>query len=191
MSKALTTMGIDPGYDRVGVGIINNESINNTKYLYSTCIQSDKKDSYLDRILYINNQLEQIIIKYKPDLIVIESLFFAKNAKTAIQVAQARGSILLTCRKYTDNIQDLTPMQIKSSIVGDGHATKDRVAYMTYQILKINNNTLENKIITSFDTEKQKNKTDNINYIALKATKIKDDEIDSLSIALAGYQYYK
>ena len=65
MSKALTTMGIDPGYDRLGIGIINNESINNPKYIYSTCIQSDKKNSYLDRILYINNELEQIIIKYK------------------------------------------------------------------------------------------------------------------------------
>ena len=147
-------MGIDPGYDRVGIGIINREN-NKDFYIYSTCIQSNKKDDYVSRVLYINNELEKIIIKYKPNLIVIESLFFAKNAKTAIDVAQARGSILLTICKYfykyisekRDNllennnenlighILELTPMQIKSSLTGDGHADKDKVSYMVYQIL--------------------------------------------------------
>ena len=177
-------MGIDPGYDRVGIGITRREN-NIDNYIYSVCIQSDKKDEYINRILYINNELEKVINEYKPDLIVIESLFFAKNAKTAMNVAQARGSLLLTAGKYFykkenhpipqplpkgkggDTILELTPMQIKSSLVGDGHADKDKVSYMVYQILGLNK--IEN----------------------WKNSKHIDDEIDALSIALAGAQYAK
>lgn len=180
-------MGIDPGYDRVGVAVISREK-NKDIYIYSTCIQSDKKDEYINRILYINNELEKIVKEHKPDLIVIESLFFAKNAKTAINVAQARGSLLLTISKYfhsnfnkilsenktdqkeyglTKYILELTPMQIKSSLVGDGHANKDKVSYMVYQILNLNK------------VESWKN------------NKHIDDEIDAISIALAGAQYAK
>ena len=159
-------MGIDPGYDRLGIGIICRKN-NKDVYVYSVCIQSDKKESFINRLLYINNQLEIIINKYSPDLIVIESLFFAKNVKTAMQVAEARGSLLLTSSKYTKYILELTPMQIKSSLTGDGHADKDKVAYMVYQLLNLN-------------------KVEN-----WKNNKHIDDEIDALSIALAGSQYAK
>lgn len=171
-------MGIDPGYDRLGVAVISREN-NKDNYIYSICIQSDKKESFINRILYINTELERLINKYNPDLIVIESLFFAKNAKTAMQVAEARGSILLTSTKYfynkkdnsdliaSETILELTPMQIKSSLAGDGHADKDKVAYMVCQILQLNK------------------------IEAWKNNKHIDDEIDALSIALAGAQYDK
>lgn len=154
-------LGIDPGYDRVGIGII--ERLNNyDTYIHSECIETDKNESFVDRLRQIENRLVEIIAIYRPELTVIEDIYFAKNAKTAIKVAQARGVILITCRKYINNsILELTPMQIKSSLVGDGHADKDQIKYMVTQILKIN--TL-NKL---------------------------DDEIDALSISLAGIQHYK
>ncbi len=191
-------MGIDPGYDRLGVAVISREN-NIDTYIYSVCIQSNNKESFINRLLYINNELEIIISEYKPDLIVIESLFFAKNAKTAMQVAEARGSLLLTSSKYFYNkrentnttlikklenkkvilnlskekkqikteILELTPMQIKSSLAGDGHADKEKVSYMVYQILNLNK------------------------IEGWKNNKHIDDEIDALSIALAGAQYNK
>ena len=156
-------LGIDPGYDRVGIGII--ERVNNIdKYVYSECIETNKKQSFVDRLIQIENRIVKIIHTYKPELTVIEDIFFAKNAKTVIKVAQARGAILITCRKSIDNkILELTPMQIKSSLVGDGHADKNQVEYMVRQILKLNQ-------------DKQKD--------------VLDDEIDALSIALAGIQHY-
>ena len=167
-------LGIDPGYDRVGVGII--EKTNNLdKYVFSACIETDKKNTFVNRLSQINRDLSLILNKYQPDLLVVESLFFAKNVKTAIDVSQARGSILLTLNIYKEknasrciSILELTPMQIKSSISGDGHANKKSVSYMVYQILKLDNN----------HNFKNKNK-------------ILDDEIDALSISLAGYQYQK
>lgn len=199
-------LGIDPGYDRVGIGIIEKNERNELKYIYSTTISTNKKDTFVKRLLQIELELSEIINIYKPNLIVIESLFFAKNVKTAMDVAQARGSILLTCGKYltpdytkptpgkptlpnregatqkynplltsprggTNTIIELTPMQIKSSLVGDGHSTKDRVEYMVRQILKLTSPRPSPK-----EREPLKNKT-------------LDDEIDALSIALAGERH--
>ena len=182
-------LGVDPGYDRVGVGIIEaSNGLDN--YIYSDCILTDKKDTFVNRLSHINRSLSLILNQYRPDLLVIESLFFAKNVKTAMDVAQARGSILLTLNTYIESIQtlnknerytknltvkhvdllELTPMQIKLSLAGNGHADKKSVSYMVYQILKL-------------DT--------NINFINKNKNKILDDEIDALSIALAGHQYQK
>ncbi len=169
-------LGIDPGYDRVGIGIV--ERINNVeRYIYSECIETDKKQNFVDRLIQIENRIVEIIHIYKPELTVIEDIFFAKNAKTAIKVAQARGAILITCRRSIDNkILELTPMQIKSSLVGDGHADKSQVEYMVRQILHLNQTLLIKNNKQKLGKDKQKT--------------VLDDEIDALSIALAGAQYY-
>ena len=184
-------LGVDPGYDRVGVGIIEaSNGLDN--YIYSDCILTDKKDTFVNRLSHINRSLSLILNQYRPDLLVIESLFFAKNVKTAMDVAQARGSILLTLNTYIESIYilnkkeysikdisllELTPMQIKLSLAGNGHADKKSVSYMVYQILKLDTNI---NFINKNIKENIKNKN-----------KIFDDEIDALSIALAGCQYQK
>ena len=94
ISSPKIIIGIDPGYDRVGVGIIERAG-GKDKYIYSDCITTDKKADFASRLVEIQIALEDIIIKYEPEIAVIEDLFFKNNQRTVIKVAEARGVILL------------------------------------------------------------------------------------------------
>ena len=78
---------------------------------------------------------EFLFEKYKPDAVAIEELFYFKNQKTVIQVAQARGVIVLACQKYCGNLYEYTPLQIKQALTGQGRAEKAQVQYMVKAIL--------------------------------------------------------
>jgi len=121
-------LGIDPGYDRVGVGIIKREN-NKDEYIYSDCIVTDKNKDYSERLQEIYISLNDIIKHYNPSIAVIEDLFFTTNQKTVIKVAQARGVIMLACIQNKLITQELTPLQIKMSLVGNGRAEKSQVAH--------------------------------------------------------------
>ena len=152
-------LGIDPGYDRVGVGIIKREN-NKDEYIYSDCIVTDKSKDYSDRLQEIYISLNDIIKHYNPSIAVIEDLFFTTNQKTVIKVAQARGVIMLACIQNKLITQELTPLQIKMSLVGNGRAEKSQVEMMVRQILKF------------------------------KLDKRLDDELDALAGALAYREEY-
>ena len=89
------------------------------------------------RLEKIYRDLEQIIKEYKPDAMSIEELFFNNNAKTAINVAQARGVILVTARINQIATYEYTPLQIKQAVTGYGRADKMQVQKMVQSILKI------------------------------------------------------
>lgn len=131
----MIVFGIDPGYDRVGWGVIDRGR-RDVSYIDCGIIQTNKNDSYLTRLQQLSTQLREILDSSKPDVIVIESLFFATNKKTAIDVAQARGAILLVCMEIGCEIQEYTPLQIKSRVTGDGHADKRAVEKMVRLQLK-------------------------------------------------------
>ena len=152
-------LGIDPGYDRVGVGLIKREN-NKDEYIYSDCIVTDKSKDYSDRLQEIYISLNDIIKHYNPSIAVIEDLFFTTNQKTVIKVAQARGVIMLACIQNKLITQELTPLQIKMSLVGNGRAEKSQVEMMVRQILKF------------------------------KLDKRLDDELDALAGALAYREEY-
>ena len=98
---------------------------------------TEAKQSFPLRLLKLNNDLENIIDEYKPDAISVEELFFNNNAKTAINVAQARGVILVVgCRKNIPTYE-YTPLQIKQSVVGYGRADKIQVQKMVKTILGV------------------------------------------------------
>lgn len=134
-SQSKIIIGIDPGYDRVGVGIIKRTGAKDV-YIYSDCITTNKNSNFADRLLEISIALTDIIKHYRPEIAVIEDLFFSTNQKSVIKVAQARGVITLTCKQNNLKIQDLTPLQIKMSLVGNGRAEKSQVEMMVRQILK-------------------------------------------------------
>ena len=94
---------------------------------------------YLLRLIELDHQLSLILQKYNPDCIAIEQLFFFKNQKTVIDVAQARGIILMCCLRNMDGLAhkifEYTPLQVKQSVTGSGRADKKQVIYMVKQIL--------------------------------------------------------
>ena len=89
------------------------------------------------RLLKIYNEIDALILKYKPDVMGVEQLFFNRNVTTAIPVGQARGVVLLTAAKHEIELVERTPLQVKQAVVGYGRATKDQVIYMVQKLLNL------------------------------------------------------
>lgn len=123
-------LGIDPGMAIVGYAMIDYEGKENIKLMTSGSIQTDKKQSDSVRLLEIFNDLSSIVEKYKPDCASVEQLFFFKNQKTIIPVAEARGVILTVLEKYNVPIYSYTPMEVKQVLTGYGRADKKEVEQM-------------------------------------------------------------
>ena len=123
-------LGIDPGMAIVGYAMIDYEGKDNIKLLTSGSIQTDKKQSDSGRLLEIYNDLSLIVEKYQPDCASVEQLFFFKNQKTIIPVAEARGVILTILEKYGIPIYSYTPMEVKQVLTGYGRADKKEVEQM-------------------------------------------------------------
>ena len=129
----MVILGIDPGYAIVGYGVIDTEK--KDMVVDYGAITTPKEDSMPIRLKAIEESLIYLFNKYKPEVIAIEELFYFKNQKTIIPVAEARGVILLTCQKYCGNIYEYTPLQIKQALTGVGRAEKKQVQYMVKAIL--------------------------------------------------------
>ena len=131
-------LAIDSGFDKTGYALFNKILTNNeNKYLISGLIKTSKKDKIEDRLLIIYEDLKIIIKKYKPEIIVVEQLFFFKNQKTVIKVSQSQGIILLLAAQSKIKLEFLTPLQIKQIITGYGQADKKSVQKMISLTVKI------------------------------------------------------
>lgn len=129
-------MGLDPGTARVGWGIIASDRVGWQPVAYGL-IETEKTMTAQDRLLDIATSLEKLLRQYKPDMVSIEELFFATNAKTAISVGQARGVLLLSCARSHIPAVSYAPLAIKRAITGDGKADKQQVQYMVTKQLHL------------------------------------------------------
>ena len=129
-------LGIDPGLAIVGWGVLECVQGRVRPIAYGA-ITTPAKTDVESRLLTIQNDLEAIINKYKPDEMAIEELFFNTNSTTAIAVAEARGVILCTAHRLGVKISEYTPLQVKQAVVGYGKAEKKQVIAMVTSILKL------------------------------------------------------
>ena len=129
-------MGIDPGIAIVGYGFLELKG-NSYKVLDYGAITTEAKVPLPDRLNSIYTEMNELIEKYKPNDIAFEELFFNKNVKTAITVAQARGVEVLAAKKSHAGLYEYTPLQVKQAIVGDGRATKSQIQEMVKIILNL------------------------------------------------------
>lgn len=127
-------VGFDPGLATLGYGVIKKEK-NKIETIDYGIVQTPKGESLSVRLCMLESAINQIIDSYKPEEIAMEELFFAKNVKTAINVAHARGVLLLTCNKKCGRIFEYTPLQIKQSLTGYGRADKAQIQKMVQTIL--------------------------------------------------------
>ncbi len=162
MQRERRILGIDPGYDRCGVAIIEGK-MQSPKLVFSCCIETNKKKTFSERIEFIFNTLNEIIREYKPTELSIEDLFFTTNQKTAIKVAEARGICLLAGQINKLKIGEYTPLQVKTYLTSYGKADKKQVYFIVEKILKLDFKNLE---------------------IKKEWSKKQDDEIDAIAIAL-------
>jgi len=129
-------MGIDPGFAITGYGIIEKTRDKN-KIIDYGIIQTSSNEQFCNIIKTNHEELNKLIKKFKPDIFAIEELFFAQNTKTAINVAQSRGVLILTAIQNNLEIYEFTPLQIKQAMTGYGRATKKQIQEMTKLFLNL------------------------------------------------------
>ena len=130
-------LGIDPGLAIVGYSVLDIEKDDNI-LVSSGSIQTDKNKSDSERLFEIMIDMQTIIDKYKPDVASVEKLFYFKNQKTVIPVAEARGVILAILQKNNIKIAEYTPIEVKQMITGYGRASKNEVAKIVQMSIKYN-----------------------------------------------------
>jgi crossover junction endodeoxyribonuclease RuvC len=127
-------LGIDPGFDRMGVCVLEKVGTKES-LVYSACIVTSKKESFESRLALIGRELESVLKKHAPHELAIEKLFFAKNQTTAINVAEVRGVVLYISHLHGLSVHEYSPPQIKLAVTGYGRASKDDIASMVPKIL--------------------------------------------------------
>ena len=129
-------LGIDPGYAIVGWGVIEYNA-NKFSVIDYGAVTTEAKTPFNDRLKQVYDGIDTIMKRYSPQALAIEKLFYNTNAKTVIDVAQARGVINLAAVQNNIPIFEYTPLQVKQSVVGYGRAEKKQVQEMTRVILKL------------------------------------------------------
>lgn len=159
-------IAIDPGYDRIGVAVIEKSEATNHKevLLFSRCIVTDRKQNINERIFYAGQEIERYIDQYQPEILAIENVYFTNNQKTVIHVSEAKGVFMYIALTKGLRVCEYTPLQIKVAITGDGAAKKEQVSYMVPKLIQVN--------------MEQKTKDAGGSSTGL------DDEVDAIAIAL-------
>lgn len=150
----IKVLAIDPGFERVGIAIIEKTFLQKDILIYSGCFKTSAKIPFNERLKNIGIQTEKIIKKYKPVALAIEKLYFTTNQKTVMGVSEARGVMVYVASKNNLGVYEYTPPQIKLAVTGYGKASKEMIMTMVPKLIEIK------KIIKS------------------------DDEIDAIAIGL-------
>lgn len=130
-------IGIDPGYAIVGYGVLDYSRSQFSVVNYGA-ITTDAETSFDLRLMEIYSDMNKVLDMFQPDCMSIEKLYFTNNKTTGIDVAQARGVILLSAVQHDVDIYEYTPMQVKQAVVGYGKAEKHQVQEMVKNILHLN-----------------------------------------------------
>ena len=125
-------LGIDPGFDRIGVAVLEEN-----KVLFSKCIETNRKDGHEKRLLQIGSDIKDVIDKWQPSSLAIEQLFFNQNTTNALKVSEARGVILYEAAQAGLEIYEYSPQAIKIAITGYGKADKLQMEMMLKRLVNI------------------------------------------------------
>lgn len=130
-------LAIDPGYERMGIAVLEKDSSGKEVLLFSECFKTSSKIPHYERLTSIGKELDSVIKKYKPNIMSIEKLYFTTNQKTVMGVSEARGVMLFVGKTNNLKIFEYTPPEIKVAVTGYGKATKEMVMVMVPKLVKI------------------------------------------------------
>jgi crossover junction endodeoxyribonuclease RuvC len=128
-------ISIDPGFERLGIAVIERKPAQKDSLVYSSCFKTSAKLPFHERLFLIGEEVERVVKKYKPDGMAIEKLYFTTNQKTVMGVAEARGVIIYCASKHGLMLFEYTPPQIKVAVTGYGKASKDMVISMVPKLI--------------------------------------------------------
>ena len=129
-------LAIDPGYDRMGVAVLEKRD-GKEILLFSECVVTERNSSFGDRIGGLAENLKRTIVEWKPDYCAFEKLFFSKNQKTAMQVAEARGTLMEVAHSQGIEVLEFAPSEVKLAVTSYGSASKAQVADMVKRLIKL------------------------------------------------------
>jgi len=132
MQNSERVLAIDPGFDRVGVAVLERD-----KVLYSHCIETNRKESHEKRLLQIGEKIRVVIDEWSPNSLAIESLFFNQNTTNALKVSEARGVILYEASRAGLSVSEYSPQAIKIAVTGYGKADKTQIETMVKKLVKL------------------------------------------------------
>jgi len=128
-------IAIDPGYERLGVAILERQPKIKEKIIFSECYKTKASLPFVERLELIGKEVARVIEEFSPEALAIENLFIETNQKTAMRVAEVRGAILYQARLSGLEIYEYTPLQIKVATTSYGKATKNQVMAMVRQLV--------------------------------------------------------
>jgi len=129
-------LGIDPGTAITGFGVIDYDG-GKFKFVDAGAIRTHKEQPMNERLSTIYDEINELLTEFKPDVMSIELLFFARNVTTAMTVGQSRGIVILAATKAKVPVFEYTPMQVKQAVTGYGKAEKKQIQEMVKQLLKL------------------------------------------------------
>ena len=132
----ICVLAIDPGYDRCGVALLKRTEGKDT-LLYSTCVTTDKKLPFPERLVCVGGEVLRLVSEYEPDALAIENLYFTNNQKTAMRVAEVRGMIIYIAASHMVPVFEYTPAQVKVAVSGSGRADKKQLMLIIPKLIKI------------------------------------------------------
>ena len=137
MSRAsrVVILGIDPGYERCGVAVL--EKAESEALKYSTCLQTSTKLPHPERLLAIGTEVESLITAWRPTHLALEKLFVTTNQETAMQVGEVRGVLLYLAAKHQLTVAEFSPPEIKQTVTGHGSADKQQIAAMVRRLVTL------------------------------------------------------
>lgn len=133
----MRVLAIDPGYERLGIAVLEKKVGGKEQLIFSECFQTSKDSPFPERLHAVGVELRRIIKEYSPQAVAIESLFFTNNQKTAMHVAEVRGVIMYETMNHNLRFAEYTPGQIKIAVTGDGRADKKQIFSMVTRLVKI------------------------------------------------------
>ena len=137
MTPPIRIPGIDPGPDVTGYGVVERATGTLGRLVEGGIIRTKHKQPLWHKLDAIHDGVVQLIDKYHPNTLAIESIFYAKNVRTTIVLGHARGVVLLAAARAGLDVAEFPPATVKKTIVGNGGAAKKQVAYMVRQLLNL------------------------------------------------------
>jgi crossover junction endodeoxyribonuclease RuvC len=135
-TATMKVLGIDPGYGRCGMAIVEREN-GKDALLYSDCVETDATEDFPRRLGMIAAQCRHLLNTHAPNALALEKLYFSNNQKTAMRVAEVRGALIQCATSVGIPVFEYTPGQVKSATAGSGSADKKQIAAMLHLLMNI------------------------------------------------------
>jgi crossover junction endodeoxyribonuclease RuvC len=130
-------LAVDPGYEKMGVAVLEKESGRRETLIFSECFKTSKTSPHNERLEALGKEIKRVIAEFRPESLAIEKLFFTTNQKTAFQVAEARGVIIYEASIAGLRIVEFTPLQAKVAVTGYGRSTKNQIKFMVEKLVLV------------------------------------------------------